>query len=312
MLLAGSLSRTLVTLWSALLIISAPAGTAWASPAVNVAEPEPAAAEAVVSPAHKDLLAGEQLFPFEEIKNGNGDEQGEKPGSGPEDCIVDSKGEQVPRIAIIIDDMGYHQRIGNDLLDLDLNLTYSFLPHGPFTAELAERARQQGHDILVHMPMEARDPVWNPGPGTLYLADPLAIRTRNAEKDLSLVPYAVGVNNHMGSRFTEDREAMHQFLDLLKQRNLFFIDSVTSSQSVGMETARAMGIKTAHRHVFLDNIKTQEDICHQLKLLVHKAAKQGWAIGIGHPNEATLTALTRCRAMLRDQVRIVNIRELVR
>lgn len=306
----GARRAVLLSFVLTLLLVSGGPGAA--QPLLSVSPPVPTSSDPAADPAPNDPFAGEQVFHFEEMKVEEEAAPEQQSGSGPEDCIVDSEEGMVPRIAIIIDDMGYHQRIGNALLDLDINLTYSFLPHGPFTAELVERALQEGHDILVHMSMEARDPVWDPGPGALNLADPPEIRIRNAEEDLALVPQAVGVNNHMGSRFTEDRPAMQEFLELAKQRNLFFIDSGTSSQSVGMETARTMGIKTARRHVFLDNIRNQEDICRQLKLLVRKAAKRGWAIGIGHPNEATLIALTRCRPMLLEQVRVVNVRELVR
>ncbi|HER63611.1 MAG TPA: divergent polysaccharide deacetylase family protein, partial [Desulfobacteraceae bacterium] len=82
---------------------------------------------------------------------------------------LDPPREELPRIAIIIDDMGHHQQVGEELLDLDMNLTFSFLPHAPFTSGQAERARQLGRDILLHMPMEPRDPRWDPGPGALYL-----------------------------------------------------------------------------------------------------------------------------------------------
>jgi polysaccharide deacetylase 2 family uncharacterized protein YibQ len=227
-------------------------------------------------------------------------------------CRPVTSGRELPRVAIIIDDMGHHRQLGAALLALEMNLTYSFLPHAPFSREQAEQAREKGHDILVHMPMEALDPAWDPGPGTLYLADPQEELARKVAQNLSFVPFAVGINNHMGSRFTEDEAAMRRFFKLLAGRELLFVDSLTSTASVAMATARAMGFKAARRQVFLDNVQSQEDICRQLNQLVEKAGKQGWAIGIGHPNQATLTALTRCRKMLLEQVRLVGIRELVR
>ncbi len=232
-------------------------------------------------------------------------------GVDEEACSSPTDQQEKPRIAIIIDDMGNQRRLGEQMLDLDLNLTYSFLPHAPFTPELEEQAWEQGHDILVHMPMEATDPRWDPGPGTLYLAESPGELALSVRGNLALVPHAVGVNNHMGSRFTEDRPAMRRFLGVLREEGLFFVDSMTSAASTGMDEARVMGIRTARRHVFLDNVHTQEDICRQLKELIAIAREQGDAIGIGHPNEATLTALGRCRETLLKSARVVGIHELV-
>jgi polysaccharide deacetylase 2 family uncharacterized protein YibQ len=232
-------------------------------------------------------------------------------GPDTESCASPDDGQEKPRIAIIIDDMGNQRRLAEQLLALDLNLTYSFLPHAPFTQELEEQAWEQGHDILVHMPMEATDPQWDPGPGTLYIADSPEKLALSVRENLALVPHAIGVNNHMGSRFTEDRPAMHRFLRVVGDEGLFFVDSMTSSASTGLDEAREMGIRTARRHVFLDNVHSQEDICRQLKELISIARKKGKGIGIGHPNEATLTALGRCRETLLENVQIVGIHELV-
>ncbi len=292
-------------LLAAVVLATIPAGVL--SSSVNVHEPVDAPLP--VSSGSTGRAGGNpEPFPFEEP--GSDDPAPAEPF--PDECGVMTGTDEKPRIAIIIDDMGYHRQTGNALLDLDLNLTYAFLPYGPFTPDLEQRAWNRGRDILVHMPMEARDPAWDPGPGALYLADPPEARARLVAENLLRVPHAIGSNNHMGSRFTEDREAMDQFLSLLARRGLFFVDSITSSKSVGVESARAMGIRTAGRQVFLDNVQTREDICRQLRLLVKKAFARGWAIGIGHPNEATLTALTRCRSDLLDRVRVVGVRELVR
>jgi polysaccharide deacetylase 2 family uncharacterized protein YibQ len=229
----------------------------------------------------------------------------------PDDCLALPEGGELPRIAILIDDMGHHQKMGGELLDLDLNLTYSFLPHAPFTKGQELRAWEMGRDILVHMPMEPRDSIWDPGPGALYLDETAENIVLVVEENLVLVPHAIGVNNHMGSRFTADRQAMHEVLLLLQKKGLFFVDSLTVPESVGEDEARKMGISTASRHVFLDNSQTQEDICRQLKRLVAYAKKHGTGIAIGHPNRATINALKLCRELLLKQVRVVGIHELV-
>ena len=230
----------------------------------------------------------------------------------PDDCLEPSDREVLPRIAIIIDDMGHHKKMGGELLDLDLNLTFSFLPHAPFTQEQEQRAWQMSRDILVHMPMEPRDSSFNPGPGTLYLKDSAEIRNQFVEQNILRVPHAIGVNNHMGSKFTSNRRAMHEVMSVLKEKGLFFVDSLTTSSSVGASEARNMGVRTGRRSIFLDNSQTQEDICRQLKRLVTYAKKNGTGIGIGHPNRATVNALKSCKELLQQQVRIVGVRELMK
>ena len=227
------------------------------------------------------------------------------------DCAPPDNQQEKPRVAIIIDDMGNQSRLGEQFLALDMNLSFSFLPHAPFTRELEEQAWVKGHDILVHMPMEPRDPQWDPGQGTLYVDDSAENLALSVQTNLALVPHAIGVNNHMGSRFTEDRPAMYQFLRLVRDERLFFVDSMTSAASIGMDEAQEMGIKTARRHVFLDNVHSPEDICRQLKELITIARKNGGAIGIGHPNEVTLTALDRCRETLLEHVQLVGVHELI-
>jgi polysaccharide deacetylase 2 family uncharacterized protein YibQ len=230
----------------------------------------------------------------------------------PDECLeLPEDLSELPRIAIIIDDMGHHQKMGGELLDLDLNLTFSFLPQAPFTQEQEERAWKLGRDILVHMPMEPQDLTFDPGPGALYVDASVESIFDTVEDNLTYVPHAIGVNNHMGSKFTADRQAMHEVLSVMQKKGLFFVDSVTVSGSLGADEARRMGMKTGSRHVFLDNSQTQEDICRQLKRLVAYAKKHGTGIGIGHPNRATINALKMCQELLLKQVEIVGIHELV-
>jgi hypothetical protein len=239
-------------------------------------------------------------------------ELGQPPDSmNPEPCDPAAVPAAKSRIAIIIDDMGMQHHIDEQLLALELNLTFAFLPYGPHTREIEERAWAAGHDVLVHMPMEPKDPRWDPGPDALYVSDSYARLSEAVEKNLARVPHAVGVNNHMGSLFTGDRLAMHQFLDLIRQRGMFFIDSGTSVESIGLREAREMGIKSARRHVFLDNAQNLKDICRRLQELVGVARDQGWAVGIGHANAATVDALRRCRGMLRENAELVGIQELI-
>jgi len=218
----------------------------------------------------------------------------------------------LPRIAIIIDDMGYHGQVGRDLLALDLNLTFSFLPGAPFTRKQEEEAWAKGRTILLHLPMQAQSRRWDPGPGALYTTySPQRIRSVILE-DLESVPHAVGCNNHMGSGFTENRDDMHAALAVLKEQHLFFVDSYTTARSTGLDEARRMQVPTARRHVFLDNVQDVQKICRQLDTLLTLAEEKGEAIGIAHPHRATLQALRKCGQRITGRAELVGADQLVR
>ncbi len=215
-----------------------------------------------------------------------------------------------PKCAIIIDDMGYHKEVGKGLMDLPLNLTFSFLPHAPYTEELEEMAYQANRTIMLHLPLEPQDSAWDPGPGALYIGD-MENMNNIFHGDLHMVPHATGVNNHMGSLYTEDRIAMGALLGLILKEKLFFIDSYTSGKSVGLEIAREFGVDSARRHLFLDNNLSVDKICAQLRDLVTIAKTKGSAIGIAHPHMETLQALRECGGILRSSVMLVGVEQLL-
>ncbi len=217
----------------------------------------------------------------------------------------------LPLVAIIIDDMGYHKKIGSDLIGLPLNLTFSFLAAAPFSKELEEEAFQHGRIILLHLPMQPKGKNWDPGPGALLLNQDPEEQKKIFYQNLVAVPHAVGLNNHMGSLYTENREAMDSLMVLVRKEGLFFIDSFTTAESKGLIAARVAGVATDRRHVFLDNVHSADKVCNQLESLVQRAEKDGRAIGIGHPNKATLTALTDCRGKLLHRVRLVSAQEML-
>jgi uncharacterized protein len=216
-----------------------------------------------------------------------------------------------PRIAIIIDDMGYNEKIDEALLGLPLQLTFSFLPFAPFTRELEASAFQLGHTVLLHLPMQPQKKEWDPGPGALHLGDTEEQLKEIFTTDLSWVPHAVGVNNHMGSLYTENEKAMRNLMKMIRIKGLIFIDSVTTPSSCGYRLAIETGVKTAKRQIFLDNIHSEEKIHNQLEKLIEIAKKQGSAIGIGHPYPETLRALTTIAPILASDVKLVGIQELV-
>ena len=216
-----------------------------------------------------------------------------------------------PVLAIVIDDMGYQQDNGMKLIDLDLELSFAFLPSSPYLGNLSRQAARNGRDILLHFPMEAASEMWDPGPGAVYITmNEKQIRAQ-FEKNIAALPIASGVNNHMGSRFTQNRNSMKIFLKMVKKYDLYFLDSMTSRNSVGEFLAREMGIPTSRRHVFLDNEQDVQKIIKQIRHLLIITEKNGRAIGIGHPYKETFVALKSMRSEIKNRVRLVGVSRLV-
>ncbi len=218
-----------------------------------------------------------------------------------------------PRIAIVIDDMGWELPIAQDLLALKHPLSFAVLPQAPYQLQIAEAAQQHKRELLLHLPMEPHGyPQVNPGPNALLSHMDSNQMVTLVQTALQALPQGVGVNNHMGSSLTENAQAMRIVMRELKQRNLFFLDSRTSADSRAYQIAREMGIPTAKRHVFLDNTVQQAHISDQLHRLADMASQQGYAIGIGHPYPETLRALKHTLPIIRQAgVRIVPISRLV-
>lgn len=218
---------------------------------------------------------------------------------------------ELPMVSIIIDDMGYHEEVGDKLLKLPIELTFSFLPHAPFTLAQEETAYLMGRNVLLHLPLQPRDAKWDPGPGTLLLGDTPERYRELFEKNFNAVPHAIGVNNHMGSLFTEDATDMRRVLALVKEKDVFFVDSFTSAGSVGLELALEMGIPVARRHIFLDNQRSEEQICAQLERLVEVAEVHNLAVGIAHPYPETHQALKNCGPLYSKRIHFVGISKII-
>lgn len=207
--------------------------------------------------------------------------------------------------------MGYKQKLGQQLIELDLNLSFAILPFTPHGHSLMEMAHAKKKEVILHLPMEATSDKWNPGPGALYTSMSTRSIKAQVRKDLEDIPFAAGVNNHMGSKFTSNRESMRAVLETLKARNLFFLDSITIGSSVAHKEAKAMQIKSGRRDVFIDNEQDTTKIKAQLERLVTIAKKHGSAIGVGHPYPATVATLSKEAGWLRDQVELVTVSALM-
>ncbi len=197
-----------------------------------------------------------------------------------------------PAIAIVIDDMGLDRRRSARAAALPAPLTLSFLPYAEDLPEQTRNARAHGHELLVHIPMEPLSRHFDAGPGTLKVGlstDDLAERFRH---DLSQFDSYVGINNHMGSRFTAYAPGMSVIMAELRDRGLLWLDSRTIANSVGMAEARQYGVPSIERDVFLDDVMTEAAVRKQLATLKAIALKTGRAVAIGHPHDQTLNVLT--------------------
>lgn len=219
----------------------------------------------------------------------------------------------IARIAIIIDDLGNRISVADQILDLPAPVTLSILPYQRHSIEIARRSRSKDREVLLHLPMEPyRYPDQNPGEGTLLIQYPPNELKERTGRNLEAVPHIVGVNNHMGSKFTEQKGPMEIVMGEIKERNLFFVDSRTTSRTTGWEVARSAGVKVAERDVFLDNEPTEEYVENQMRILARKALKKGWAIGIGHPHQVTLSVIRKTIPDFTQQgIQIVPVSQLV-
>jgi polysaccharide deacetylase 2 family uncharacterized protein YibQ len=197
-----------------------------------------------------------------------------------------------PRIAIVIDDLGGENKISQELLRWDLPITFSILPFTPYSKVLAGEAHRRGKDVILHLPMEPHGyPQTRPGEGVLLEEMDEARLLRQLSKDIEAVPYIKGVSSHMGSRLMEDPEKIKIVFLELKRRGLFFLDSRTTPQTVGLQVAQSVGLKAMERSIFIDNSSNEEDIKRQLERLIRLSLSTGKAIGIGHPHPSTLKFL---------------------
>ena len=217
-----------------------------------------------------------------------------------------------PRLALVVDDMGHQMGPARRLLALDLPITLSLLPYAPHTREIAALAAQHQVEVLVHLPMEpASYPRMDPGPDALLTKmDPQTLR-RLTLANLARVPGAKGVNNHMGSAFTQDARALGPVLEVIKQRGLFFLDSLTATRSRVLPVARRLGLPYAQRKVFLDHDPSPRAVTRQLEHMLALARSRGQVIAIGHPHASTLAALERMAPRLRQEMEMVPVSALV-
>ncbi len=221
------------------------------------------------------------------------------------------------RIAIVLDDFGQGSWDGSlveRFCALPWPLTLAILPNEGRAAEVAAMAIRQGHEALLHLPMEPLAfPEEDPGDGAIFVRQDGATIRALVRQALREVPDVAGVNNHMGSRATADSRVMEEILGELKVQDLFFLDSRTSAESLGYAMASAMGVPAARRDLFIDPVNEVAAVEDRLWALAALAEDQGEAIGIGHDREQTLLALQAVLPRLESRGhQLVPVSQLVR
>jgi polysaccharide deacetylase 2 family uncharacterized protein YibQ len=197
-----------------------------------------------------------------------------------------------PRIAIIIDDLGYQLAAGRRAIELPGPVSYAILPATPSGRMLARAAHERGKEVLLHLPLEAVGHEGPVEPGGISLDMSRAAFHEAFDAALASVPYAVGVSSHRGSLLTRHPGHMQWLMQEIGAHNgLFFVDSYTTSASVAMQIASEYGIAATRRHVFLDSDRSPEAIAREFERLTQIARRQGIAIAIGHPYPETLSFL---------------------
>jgi len=217
-----------------------------------------------------------------------------------------------PPVAIVIDDLGPDSARAREAIALPPGVSLAFLPAPAATPALARAAHRAGHEVLLHMPMEPDGNV-DPGPMALMLGLDAGEIERRVDWALTRVPGAVGVNNHMGSRFTMSVADLLPVMKVLRHRALYFLDSRTTPVTRAAAIAGGIGVLSGERDVFLDNEAGEQAVKNALARLVEIAQAKGSAVAIGHPQPATFAALKAWLAQMRGHgVRLAPVSEVLR
>lgn len=213
-------------------------------------------------------------------------------------------------IALIIDDIGYKSDDIN-AFTLPSEVTFSILPHTPYSLSFSQLAEQQQREVMMHVPMEALSgKTLGPGALTSNML-PNAIKASLAAAHKS-VPNAIAINNHMGSKLTQLTLPMTATMEYLHEKGLYFVDSRTTRYSRAESIADKLGVPNLHRHVFLDHIPEPKHIAMQFKRLRRVANKYGQAVGIAHPHPQTLSYLKlHLPALAKQGIRLVPLSDLM-
>ena len=214
------------------------------------------------------------------------------------------------QLALVIDDFGYRPAEEHKIIALPNTISIAVLPDAAHSRSMAILAHQAGHEVLIHLPMAPMS------------KQPLEVNTLTPEMSESQVqsiidhairqvPYAVGLNNHMGSRMTSSLPAMQKVMSVLNHRQLYFLDSVTIGNTQAVNAARGTSVKVLKRNVFLDDTQNEADIRYQFQRAIKLAQRNGSAIAIGHPHPTTVKVLQQMLPTLPADVKLVKLSQLL-
>jgi polysaccharide deacetylase 2 family uncharacterized protein YibQ len=196
-----------------------------------------------------------------------------------------------PMIAVVIDDLGVDRKRSERVVGLRAPLTLAWMTYADNLPAITREARARGHELMLHVPMQPQGASYDPGPDVLEVRASAEENRRRLVWGLRRFEGFVGINNHMGSKFTQDPDGMRVVMEEVKRRGLLFLDSMTTGKSVGAEVAQRFGVPFAARNIFLDNEQSVAAVKAQLAKTEAHARKTGMAIAIGHPHDTTIEAL---------------------
>jgi len=219
-----------------------------------------------------------------------------------------------PRIAIIIDDLGYHLANGKRAIELPGTISFSFLPGSPRARFLANHAHAAGKEVLLHLPLQAYTTARGVEPSEINLDMSRARVELAFSQALEAVPHVVGINSHRGSLLTRHPGHMTWLMqEIAKREQLFFVDSYTTHHSVALQIAEESGVDATRRDVFLDHDRSPETVAREFERMKELARQRGQVVAIGHPYPATLELLERELPRLAEEgFELVNVSEIVR
>lgn len=214
------------------------------------------------------------------------------------------------KLSIVIDDFGYRPAQENQVLQMPSAISVAVLPNAPHAREMATKAHQRGHEVLIHLPMAplSKQPLEKDTLRPDMSAEEIARIIREAAAD---VPFAVGLNNHMGSAMTSSLPGMQKVMQVLDHYNFYFLDSMTIANSQSTRAAAGTSVKVIKRRVFLDDTQNEADIRKQFTRAVRLAQRDGSAIAIGHPHPATVRVLQQMLPTLPADITLVRPSQLL-
>lgn len=214
------------------------------------------------------------------------------------------------KLSIVIDDFGYRPAQENQVLQMPQAVSVAVLPNAPHAREMATKAHQRGHEVLIHLPMAplSKQPLEKDTLRPEMSSEEIARIVHDA---VSKVPYAVGLNNHMGSAMTSSLPGMQKVMQVLNHYNFYFLDSMTIGNSQSTRAAAGTRVKVIKRRVFLDDSQNEAEIRKQFTRAVRLAQRDGAAIAIGHPHPATVKVLQQMLPQLPADITLVRPSQLL-